>query len=52
MRNLASDVVDAQHAIRDLQKDLLAFEDIKKLKAWLRDLRHRPRMASVDDMPF
>jgi hypothetical protein len=52
MRSLASDIVDARHAIRDLEKDLLAFEDIKKLKAWLKELRHRPRMASVDDMPF
>lgn len=52
MRNLASDIVDARHAIRDLQKDLLAFEDITTLKAWLRALSHRPRRVSVDDMPF
>jgi len=53
MRNLASDIVGVRHAIRDLEKDLLAFdEDIKNFKAWLKDLWHRPRMAGFDDTPF
>jgi len=53
MRNLASDIVGVRHAIRDLEKDLLAFdEDIKNFKAWLKDLRHRPRMVGFDDTPF
>jgi len=53
MRNLASDIVGVRRAIRDLERDLLAFdEDIKNLKAWLKDLRHRPSMVGFDDMPF
>lgn len=57
MRHLSADIVSAQHAIRDLKNDLLVFDDIKRLKAWLKEMRHRPRADDLDldlffDGPF
>lgn len=51
MRNLATDIVGIQNAIRELKDDLLAFQDIKKLKAWLKAMRRRPKMDYFD-CPF
>ena len=44
MRNLAADIVGIQHAIRDLKSELFIFQDIKKLKAWLKEARRRRKM--------
>ena len=52
IRNLAKDIADIRHAIRDLKKDLLAFEDLRQLKAWLKDMRRQPRIDDFDDCPF
>lgn len=51
MRNLAADIVGLQHAIRELKDDLLAFQDIKKIKAWLKAMRLRQKMDYLD-CPF
>ncbi len=48
MRNLAAEIVGIQQAIRELKSDLLAFQDIKKLKAWLKDMRRRQKMDYLD----
>lgn len=47
MRHLASEIVEVQHAIRDIEKDMLEFEDIKKVKAWLKKMRRQA--AEMDD---
>jgi hypothetical protein len=52
MRDLADEIVAVQRIIRDTKKDLLAFEDFKTFKAWLKTLRRRPRMADIDDLLF
>jgi hypothetical protein len=52
MRNLDSDIVGVKHAIRELEKDLLAFEDLKKLKAWLKEMRRQSTRDEFDDLPF
>ncbi len=52
LRRLASEIVAAQHSIRDLEKDLLAFEDIRKVKAWLKGIRRQPGIDDFDDLPF
>lgn len=52
MRSLVSDIVGIQQAIRDLENDLLAFEEIKKVKAWLKEMRRQPRMDDFYDTPF
>lgn len=44
MRNLATDIASIQHAIRDLKSDLLALQDIKTLKAWLKIMLRRQKM--------
>lgn len=50
MRNLAAEIVSAQHAIRELKDGLLVFDDIKKIKAWLKEMR----LPKTDyfDIPF
>lgn len=52
MRSLASDIVGIQHAIRNLENDLLAFEEIKKVKAWLKKMRRQSSVDDFYDMPF
>ena len=53
MRDLGRDIAGLRHAIRDLQRDLLAFEDVKKVKAWLKEMRRQARRAEFDDgLPF
>ena len=52
IRNLARDIADIQRAIRDLKKDLVAFEDLGQLKAWLKDMRRQPRIDDFDGCPF
>jgi len=51
MRKLAAEIVEIQQAIRELNSDLLAFQDIKKLKAWLKGMRRRQKMDYLD-CPF
>lgn len=52
MRDLARDIAGVRHAVRGLQRDLLAFEDVKKVKAWLKEMRRRARQVEFDDLPF
>ena len=52
MRNLDKDIGGVKRAIRDLKRDLLAFEDVKNVKAWLKEMRRQSRRANVDDLPF
>lgn len=51
MRNLAAEIAGIQQAIRELKSDLLAFQDIKKLKAWIKEMRRRQKMDYLD-CPF
>lgn len=41
MRHLAGEIAEIQHTICDIEKDMLEFEDIKKLKAWLKKMRRQ-----------
>ncbi len=53
MRDLATEIVGVQHTIRDLKKDVTAFEDIKKVKAWLKKVqREAAKMDDYGDCPF
>ncbi len=51
MRNLDRDITGVKHAIRDLKKDLLAFNDIKNIKVWLKDMRRQSIRGEFDDLP-
>jgi hypothetical protein len=52
MGNLATEIVELKQAIRELKSDLLAFRDIKILKAWLKEMKKRQKMDYLDDCPF
>lgn len=52
MRDLAVEIVGVQRIIRDMKNDLLAFEEVKTFKAWLKALRHHPRIDDINDLPF
>ncbi len=52
LRELSMEIVEVQRCIRDAKKDLLAFENVKTLKAWLRALRRRPRVDDIGEFPF
>ncbi len=39
MKQLAADIVEARREIRELQHDLQLFDDVKKLKLWLKKVR-------------
>jgi hypothetical protein len=49
MRNLDADIASIQIDIRELKNDLLVFQDIKKVKAWLKGMRQQPKMDYFDD---
>ena len=51
LRYLATDIAGMQLAIRSLKSDLLAFQDIKQLKAWLKAIRVQ-QIADDLDFPF
>jgi hypothetical protein len=50
--SLAGDIAKVRKSIRALEKDLLAFEDIKQLKLWLKRLQRQAAMNPFDDMSF
>ena len=53
MRQLDFAIADMALTIHDLKNDLLMFEDIKKLKAWLKNIRKPPKNDYWDkDCPF
>lgn len=53
MRDLATEIVSVQHTIRDLKKDVTAFEDIKKVKTWLKKVqREAAKMDGYGDGLF
>lgn len=45
LRNLVADIKNTQASIRDLERDLIDFDDIKNLKLWLKAINcHRPSL--------
>jgi hypothetical protein len=52
LRNLSNDIVGLQQSVRDLEADLLVFEDVKQIKSWLKHLKRRQAALHFDEMPF
>ena len=52
MRNLSNDIAGLRQSMRDLEADLLVFEDLKQLKGWLKHLKRRQAALHFDEMPF
>jgi hypothetical protein len=51
-RNLAGDIAGIQQSVRDLEEDLLVFEDIRTLKSWLKSVKRQRAAPHFDEMPF
>jgi uncharacterized protein (DUF697 family) len=52
LRNLANDIAGLRQHIRDLQADLLVFEDLQQFKGWLKHLKRRQADIRFDELPF
>jgi hypothetical protein len=52
MRSLSKEIATIRQANRNLEKDLLAFGDLKKLKAWLKTLHRQAPTDDFGDWPF
>ncbi|MEX3816413.1 molecular chaperone DnaJ [Paraburkholderia sp. BR13439] len=52
LHNLANDIAGLQQHIRDLETDLLVFEDLKQFKGWLKQLKYRQTAVPFDEFPF
>jgi hypothetical protein len=52
MKALAAEIANVQRDIRELKKDLFAFEDLQGLKGWLKTLRKQSRRDAFYDIPF
>jgi hypothetical protein len=51
LRQLDVDLIEKRHGLRDMERDLAAFEDINAVKSFLRTMRRAAR-ESFDDLPF
>lgn len=52
MRQLGVDIAMTQSGIHHLQNDLHAFEDIKNLKIWLKEMSRQAKRHAYDEIPF
>jgi len=52
MRSLDEEIIGVRCAISDTKKDVLAFEDIKEVKAWLKKVKRQIVARNDDDCPF
>jgi hypothetical protein len=53
MRDLTAEIANVKLTIREINKDLHSFEDIKKFKSWLKEMRRQAaEMDDFDDCPF
>jgi hypothetical protein len=54
VRELEIDILRVRQANRDLETELVAFDDIKRVKSWLKEIRHQARSDAFyfDDTPF
>ena len=51
MCNLSDEILDTRRTIRDIKKDLLAFEDVRAFRTWLRSVP-LPKTDDFSDVPF
>jgi len=52
VRNLVGDIAGIRQSVRDLEEDLLVFEDIRTLKSWLKSVKRQHAALHFDEMPF
>ena len=52
VRNLVGDIAGIRQSVRDLEEDLLVFEDIRTLKSWLKRVKRQHAALHFDEIPF
>ncbi|WMY10950.1 J domain-containing protein [Paraburkholderia phenoliruptrix] len=52
LRNLTNDIAAVRQGIRELETDLLVFQDVKQIKSWLKQLKRRQASVRFDEMSF
>jgi hypothetical protein len=52
LRDLANDIALVRLGISEMEGDLRAFDDVKKLKQWVKDLKRQRADVDFDGMPF
>jgi hypothetical protein len=52
IKYLTVEIAEVNREIREIQRDFVVFEDIAKLKVWLKRVRLPSRRDSFDDIPF
>jgi len=52
LRLMEQDIAGLQEEIRDLEADLIVFDDLKTLKGWLKRQKRRQSAIDFDGMPF
>jgi hypothetical protein len=52
VRSLAGDIAAVRQSVRDLEEDLLVFQDLKALKSWLKSVKRQRAALQFDEIPF
>ena len=52
IKYLTVEIAEVNREIREIQRDLLVFEDVNKLKVWLKRVRLPSKRDRFDDIPF
>jgi len=52
VRGLAGDIEAVRQTVRDLEEDLLVFQDPKALKSWLKSVKRQRAALQFDEIPF
>jgi hypothetical protein len=52
VRNLAGDIASIRQGVRELEVDLLVFEDLKAIKSWLKGINLQHGAGQFDEFPF
>ena len=52
LRDLDVEIAELQRANREVERDLTAFDEVRNIKAWLKELKKRPAHDDFFDCPF
>jgi hypothetical protein len=52
IRTLAGDIAAIRQSARDLEEDLVVFEDLRTLKSWLKNIKRQHTARRFDEVPF
>jgi hypothetical protein len=52
VRTLASNITAIRRSARNLEEDLVALEELRTLKSWLKSIKHQHTALRFDEIPF